>query len=265
MNLKADALVFAYRSDRPVLRGVTLDVVPGRVTALFGLNGCGKSTLLRCLNGALRPQAGRVLLDGRPVNSMTPREVACHVAVVPQDTPTDVPFTATEMVMLGRYARSGAWGEQSVQDHTVVRQCLERVEAADLADRWFSELSGGERQRVIIARALAQQGRILLLDEPASHLDIAHQLELYRQVRRLAGEGQAVLMVCHDLFLAPLYVDTAILMTAGRILAAGTPREVLTPAHLETAFGIRAEAAWKPDGTVQMQLPSSPDRAHGGE
>jgi len=254
VNLRADNLTFAYRPDHPVLREVTLEVKPGRVTALFGPNGSGKSTLLGCLNGALRPQSGRVLLEGQSVNNITPREIALCIAVVPQDTPADVPFTAAEMVMLGRYARGGAWGEQSTEDQTVVSQCLARVGAADLADRWFAELSGGERQRVIIARALAQQGQVLLLDEPASHLDIAHQLELYHLVRQLAAEGQAVLMVCHDLLLAPMYADTAVLMANCRIMAIGTASQVFTTEYLKSVFGVRARIGWTSDGAIQALL-----------
>ena len=216
MILRAENITFGYHPAEPVLRSVSLEVVPGRVTALFGPNGCGKSTLLRCMNGSLRPQSGRVMIGGDSVGDMTPREVARHVAVVPQDTPADVPFTAAEMVMLGRYARWDAWGQESPEDHEVVRACLERMNVADLAVRPFSHLSGGERQRVVIARALAQQGRVLLLDEPALHLDIAHQLELYRLVRDLAAEGMAILMVCHDILLAPMFVDTVILMAGGQ-------------------------------------------------
>ena len=258
MIVRAENLNFAYRPDHPVLREVTLEVKPGLVTALFGPNGSGKSTLLRCLNGTLRPQSGHVLLDGQSVNNMMPRETALCVAVVPQDTPADVPFTAAEMVMLGRYARGGAWGEQSEEDQTVVNQCLARVGAADLADRWFAELSGGERQRLIIARALAQQGQVLLLDEPASHLDIAHQLELYHLVRQLAAEGQAVLMVCHDLLLAPMYADTTVLMADGRIMATGTAGQVLTAENLESVFGVHAQVAWISDGVIQARF-SPPD------
>jgi iron complex transport system ATP-binding protein len=244
MNLRAENITFGYDPTEPVLRNVTLEVVPGRVTALFGPNGCGKSTLLRCMNGVLRPQLGRVMIDAYPVHAMTPREVAHHIAVVPQDTPHDVPFTAAQMVMLGRYARWDAWGQESPEDTEIVQACLRRMNVADLADRPFSNLSGGERQRVVIARALAQQGRILLLDEPTLHLDIAHQLELYRLVRTLAAEGLAVLMVCHDLLVAPMFADTAVLMSGGNIVALGPSGDVLSSKNLSAAFGVSASIAW---------------------
>jgi len=244
MNVRAENITFGYDPAEPVLRNVTLEVVPGRVTALFGPNGCGKSTLLRCMNGSLRPQSGRVMIGDGCAGDMTPCEVARQVAVVPQETPPDVPFTAAEMVMLGRYARWDAWGQESPEDCEVVRACLERMNVADLADRPFSHLSGGERQRVVIARALAQQSQVLLMDEPALHLDIAHQLELYRLVRELAAEGQAVLMVCHDVFLGPMFVDTAVLMSGGNIVALGPPGDVLSSKNLSAAFGVSASIAW---------------------
>ena len=251
MNLRAENITFGYDPAAPVLRNVTLEVSPGRVTALFGPNGCGKSTLLRCMNGSLNPQLGRVMIDARSVHAMTPREVAHHIAVVPQDTPHDVPFTAAQMVMLGRYARWGAWGQESPEDTEIVQACLRRMNVADIADRPFSHLSGGERQRVVIARALAQEGRGLLLDEPATHLDIAHQLELYRLVRDLAAEGMAVLMVCHDILLAPLFVDTAVLMAGGRILAEGSAAGVLTADNIAAAFGTHAHITWTDTAAVQ--------------
>jgi iron complex transport system ATP-binding protein len=227
-----------------VLNHVSLEVVPGQVTALFGPNGCGKSTLLRCMNGSLRPQTGRVLLDGQPIAGLMHRQIARRIAVVPQDTPADVPFTVEQMVSLGRYASWGLWDQESENDRRAVADSLARVGIGHLAGRFFNELSGGERQRVVIARALAQDGQVVLLDEPAAHLDIAHQLELYRLVQSLAAEGRAVLMVCHDLLIAPMFVDVAVLMAAGRIIASGSPRESLNSAQLEHAYGLALNLTW---------------------
>jgi len=251
MILRAEQVDFAYRPGRPVLKDVTVEVRAGKVTALFGPNGCGKSTLLRCLNASLRPQEGRIVVNGRDAIGLTPRQLARQVAVVPQDTPVDVPFTASQMVMLGRYAHWGLWGQESPEDRRMVAESLARAGAGDLADRFFAELSGGERQRVIIARALAQQGQVLLLDEPTSHLDISHQLDLYRLVRSLAHEGQAVLMVCHDIFLAPMFVDTAILMSSGRIHSTGPVAEVLTRPNLALTYGVETTLAW--NGTISLE------------
>jgi len=269
MILRAEHIDFAYRPGRAVLRDVSVEVWPGKVTALFGPNGCGKSTLLRCLNASLRPQGGRIVVNGRDAVDLTPRQLARQVAVVPQDSPVDVPFTASQMVMLGRYAHWGLWGQESPEDRRVVAESLARAGAGDLADRSFAELSGGERQRVIIARALAQQGKALLLDEPTSHLDISHQLDLYRLVRSLAQEGQAVLMVCHDIFLAPMFVETAILMSSGRIHSIGAVTDVLTRPNLASTYGVETTIAWNGTSTLQAVFhqkddPSDMDRGPKG-
>ena len=253
MILRADDITFGYHRDQPVLRGVGLEVRPGQVTALFGPNGCGKSTLLRCMNGALRPQSGQATLNGRRVSDLSAREIAREVAVVPQDTPADVPYTAEQMVMLGRYARWDAWGQETPQDREIVHECLTRLGIAGLAGRLFPQLSGGERQRVILARALAQQGSVLLLDEPASHLDIAHQLDLYELVRELASQGQAILMVCHDILVSPMFVDAAVLLADGCVVAAGAAAQVLAPENLDRAFGRLIRVAWQ-DGHVHAEF-----------
>lgn len=247
MNLRVENLSFAYRPGQPVLRGVNLEIAAGKVTGLFGPNGSGKSTLLRCLTGALRPQSGAVWCSDRRVDALAPREVAQRIAVVPQDTPRGVPLTAREMVALGRFA----WGDE---DAAIIAASLARVEATELAARSFDELSGGERQRVVIARALAQATPVLLLDEPATHLDIAHQLELYRLVRALAAEGRTVLMVCHDLLLAPLFVDAAVLLRGGEVLAAGRPAKVLGSDNVNTTFGVDMQVNWPDNATVTVRF-----------
>ena len=256
MSLHIENLSFAYYPGRPVLRGLNLEIRAGQVTGVFGPNGSGKSTLLRCLNGALRPQAGCVLHEGQRLAALTPREIARRIAVVPQEqeTPANAPFLVREMVMLGRFARWNFWGQESSEDHRAVHASLERVGALELQDRHFAELSGGERQRVIIARALAQATRTLLLDEPASHLDIAHQLDVFHLARALAGEVYTVLMVCHDLVLAPLFVDEAVLLKEGRIFARGPVREVLRPEHLAACFGCALAITWPSAGMASVVL-----------
>jgi len=254
MILRADHITFAYADGNAVLHDVSLELRPGMVTGLFGPNGSGKSTLLRCLNGAIIPASGQVLLDQHVIGSMTHREIARHIAVVPQDTPADVPLAVRQMVMLGRYAHGTTWDQDSPEDAQMVEACMARLGVAHLAHRPFSHLSGGERQRTIIARALAQQGRVLLMDEPNAHLDLAHQLEVYRLARTLAGEGQAVLMICHDLLVAPLMVDVAVVMHQGRIVAGGNTREVLTSQRLAEVFGTTASIAWDDRQRVSAQF-----------
>jgi iron complex transport system ATP-binding protein len=255
MSLRAENLRFSYRPGTPVLQGVSIECAPGEVVGLFGPNGSGKSTLLRCLNRALRPQTGTVLLDAQPICRMTPREVAAQIAVVPQDTPADTPFTASEIVTLGRYPHRPGWIDGQNDDEQLVARCLMRTGVEELADRPFSQLSGGERQRVVVARALAQLGTYLLLDEPSTHLDITHQLDLYRLLREIASEGIGIIMICHDLFLAPLFVDRAMLLHAGRVFAVGSPQTVLAPEHLDQVFGSRLSVAWPDARRVSVVLP----------
>ena len=254
MNLRVENLSFSYHAGEPVLRNVSLEIRPGRVTGLFGPNGSGKSTLLRCLTGGLRPQAGAVWLDGRRVAELPPPEIARHLAVVPQDTPATLAFTALEMVLLGRFAHWSLGQVASAEDVRIARESLARVDAGHLADRCFAELSGGERQRVVVARALAQQTRVLLFDEPAAHLDVRHQIEVYQLAEWLAGEGHTVLMVCHDLFLAPLHVAEVVLLKAGRIFAQGPVAETLTPGNIAAVFNCGLELAWPGPNQVRAGL-----------
>ncbi len=238
MIIEADRISFAYRG-QPVLRGVTFQARAGELVGIFGPNGSGKTTLLRCLNGALMPQAGEVRVDGRPVACHALRELARRVAVVPQDSPSDLAYTAREVVLLGRYPHLGLWGEEGDEDREAARRAMEETATWPLRDRLLCELSGGERQRVIIAKALAQEPSALLLDEPALHLDLCHQLALYSLVQRLAQTRLlCVVMVCHDLFLAPAYLSRAVLLHNGSLVADGPPGEVISRDSLASVFGV---------------------------
>jgi iron complex transport system ATP-binding protein len=256
MNLRVDQVSFAYLPGRPVLRAVSLEIGAGRVTGLFGPNGSGKSTLLRCLNGSLRPQSGQVRLGERPVAALGPREAARLMGVVSQNTPLSLPFTALEVVLLGRYPHGETWRDDSPGEIAFARNCLARLDVDGLAERPFDELSGGERQRVIVARALAQETPVLLWDEPVSHLDVRHQLELYRLARTLAGEGRTVVMVCHDLFLAPMFVDQVALLKAGMVVAVGLPASVLAPGNLLEVFGVNVTLGWPSSDSVAFSFES---------
>jgi len=256
MSLRVENLTFGYDAGTRVLHGLNLEIRAGRVTGVFGPNGSGKSTLLRCLNGALRPLNGGVWHQHDRLDTLTPRELAARIAVVPQESPSNVSFPVRDVVMMGRFVRWNFWGQASAADHQAVEASLRRVGALDLANRPFDELSGGERQRVIIARALAQETRILLLDEPASHLDIAHQLEVFRLARALAHEGYTVLMIGHDLLLAPLFTDDAVLLKAGRIVAAGPVATVLNRDNLAAVFGVPFHLEWPAPGQVTAVVPA---------
>ncbi len=255
MILEASRITFAYPETGPVLRGVDLRLEPGTVTGLFGSNGSGKSTLLKCLNGVLRPESGQTMLAGRPLNDFPPREIARCVAVVPQESRVDLSLSVYEMVMLGRYPHTDLWGDETQKDRDAVTASLAKVHAERLTQRPFNHLSGGERQRVVVARALAQEAEVLLLDEPATHLDIAHQLELYQLLRALASQGYAILLVSHDLLLAPLFLDRAVLLAGGVVVASGAPGEVLSADHMRSAFDVDLSVTWTEDQRMTMQLP----------
>ncbi|MGH3351700.1 MAG: ABC transporter ATP-binding protein [Nocardioides sp.] len=221
-----------------VIEGVDLHAAPGDVVGLIGPNGSGKTTFLRTLYAALRPRAGLVTIDEQPVTSLRGPELARHVAVVAQETPTDLPVTVADMVLLGRTPHRRALAAFTRNDHRAVAAALARVGARHLADRRYATLSGGEKQRVLVARTLAQQADHLLLDEPTNHLDIRYQHELLRLVGRL---GVTSVVVLHDLNLAARYCTSLVLLDRGRVVATGAPEDVLTPETLRRVYGVHVE------------------------
>ncbi|MFD9941243.1 ABC transporter ATP-binding protein [Nonomuraea sp. NPDC059023] len=228
----------AIRLDgRPIVHAADLEVGPGEFVGLLGPNGCGKSTLLRAVYRAVRPHAGLIAVEGDDVVRLPPRESARRTAVVAQEAPTELDFTVAEMVALGRTPHQRPLDRTTKADELICAQALERVAATHLTGRLYGTLSGGEKQRVLLARALAQRSRLLLLDEPTSHLDIRHQLEILRLVR---GLGVATLAALHDLNQAAAYCDRLYLMDAGRVLAGGPPDDVLTPERISQVYGVRA-------------------------
>ncbi|MBI4497761.1 MAG: ABC transporter ATP-binding protein [Chloroflexi bacterium] len=240
----------------PVLRGVGLRVEPGCLVGLIGPNGSGKSTLVRAIACTLPAHRGRVLLDGRDVSLLRPAELARRVAVVPQSPALPEAFTGLDLVLLGRTPHLGLLQGEGRRDWEAVFRALERTESLALADRRLSELSGGERQRLVLARALAQEPDVLLLDEPTTHLDLGHQLALLDLVGRLCREqGLAVLAVFHDLNLAARSCDTLALLWRGQIGASGPPAEVLTPEHIAAAYGVEATVVPHPRWGTPLVLP----------
>jgi iron complex transport system ATP-binding protein len=242
--------VTALRGERRVLDGASLSLDFGEVLVLAGRNGAGKTTLLRIATGLAAPSAGRVILAGRALAELTRAEVARAVALVPQDTHVPFPFSAFEIVLMGRAPHLGAFGFESRADRGIASACMERLGIAALAPRGIDELSGGERQLVTIARALAQEPRVLLLDEPTAHLDLAHRLALEALLRDLAREDKAALLVSHDLAGAARVADRIALLAGGRVLASGTPREVLTAERMRAAFGVEATLVETSEGPV---------------
>ncbi|MGV9385052.1 ABC transporter ATP-binding protein [Nonomuraea sp. NPDC003707] len=217
----------------PIVHEADLLVDDGEFVGLVGPNGCGKSTLLRTIYRALRPAAGLITVDGDDVHRLPARQAAQRTAVVAQETPADLDFTVAEIVFMGRTP----YKADAATDEELCARALDRVGLTGAADRIFAALSGGEKQRVLLARALAQQTRLLLLDEPTSHLDIRHQLEILHLVREL---GIATLAVLHDLNQATAFCDRLYVMNAGRIVAGGPPEQVLTPELISQVYGVRA-------------------------
>ena len=239
-----------------VLHDASLRVTPGEVTAVIGPNGCGKSTLLRCAAGLLRLHSGAVRLSGDDILGLDARERARRVALLPQSFEGGGELTVEEMTALGRTPHLPPYGALSAPDRDVVRRSLEAVGAQEFAGRRIGELSGGERQRVLLARALAQEPKILLLDEPISSLDIRYQCEILDLVRKLARrENLAVVVVLHQINLAAAIADSMLLLDAGHVRAHGTPSQVMTQELLENVFGAPLRVQLHPlSGKPQAQM-----------
>ena len=236
--LQVKALHVAY-GDRLVLKDITFEVPSGAILGVIGPNGSGKTTLIRALSGVLAQVSGEVCVDGVDLKSLSTAERARRVAVVPQARNLPPAFTGWELVVLGRTPHLNWLGNISRKDEEQVWQALDRAQATDLADRRVGELSGGEQQRLLLARALAQEASLLLLDEPTTHLDLQYQIHLLDQIRGLArGEHLAVVVALHDLNLVARYSDQVALLVKGELLGLGAPSEVLQPALLSQVYNL---------------------------
>ncbi len=257
--LEATGVAFAY-GGRAVLADVDLTLAPGELLGLIGPNGSGKTTLVRILAGLLAPSAGTVRVDGKALGSFRRMELARRLAVVPQDVTIEFPFTALEVVLMGRAPHLGALGFPRTHDLAVARAAMDRLDVAGLDDRPLDRLSGGERQRVLLARALAQEPDVLLLDEPTTHLDLKHQAGVHDVVRALGRErGVGTISVLHDLNLAAMYCDRLVLLAGGRVAASGAPMDVLTADRLSAAYGTDVAVGWN-EATGPVVLPVPADR-----
>ncbi|MBN1943241.1 MAG: ABC transporter ATP-binding protein [Phycisphaerae bacterium] len=247
--LAASDVRFAYRAGVEVLRGVHLAAAKGKFICLLGPNGSGKTTFLKLLLGVLSPASGRIELEAKPLEQYSARALAKKLAYVPQTPTSALNFPVRELVLMGRYAHTGAMGLPSETDLQVARLAMEMTESTDVADRTLEELSGGQAQCAMIARALAQQPGVCLLDEPTSHLDIRNQLKIYRMMRRLARDwGMAVVCVSHDINLAARFADELMLMKRGAVIAAGGPAEVIQKNLLRETYDVEIELIPTSDG-----------------
>ena len=253
---EASGVSFGY-GGRPVFEELALAVHPGELVALCGPNGAGKSTLLRLLLGLHAPSRGQLFLGGAPVAALSRREIARRAALLPQDAPVDLPLTVREAVALGRLPHLERFQPEGVADAAAVARALEATDTAALAERPVAEISGGERQRVHLARALAQEAPLLLLDEPTAGLDLAHQLQALDLLRATVDGGRGALVALHDLSLAARRCDRMILLADGAIRADDTPAAVLTPEMLARVFRVEAEVRLDGDGRPYV-LPRAP-------
>ena len=253
-TIAAEELSYSVEA-QALLDGVRLHAGQGQFVGLIGPNGAGKSTLLRALSGMLRQQSGAVRLEGADLRSLSSRDVAAALALVPQIAPYTHGFTSFELVLMGRYPHLGRFAIEGRSDNRIAREAMRQTDTERFADRTLDTLSGGERQRIFVSRALAQQPRILLLDEPTSNLDVYHQLKVLDLVRQLVDDGLTAVAAIHDLHMAARYCDRLVLLSEGRVLAEGTPEEVLTPEAIESAFGVRCAVYREPvTGSLALSL-----------
>ncbi|MEV6981749.1 ABC transporter ATP-binding protein [Sphaerisporangium sp. NPDC051017] len=262
-DLRASGLRLAYR-DRPVVEDLDVTIPPGRVTAIVGANACGKSTLLRALARLLTPVQGKVLLDGRALRSIPPRELARRLGILPQSPVAPEGLTVADLVGRGRSPHQTWWRQWSAADERAVCDALAATGMTALAERPVDELSGGQRQRAWIAMAVAQGTGVLLLDEPTTYLDLAHQIDVLDLITDLnRREGRTIVMVLHDLNQACRYADHVIAMKSGRIVAEGAPADVITEQAVEDVFGLRCRVTTDPVSGTPMVIPKG--RHHDGD
>jgi iron complex transport system ATP-binding protein len=224
---------------REVIRDVSFELQDGQIIVLLGPNGAGKTTLIRTLNGSVPLARGEVRLGGKALPELSRRDIAKSIAVVAQENETKFPVTVLEFVLAGRFVRGRAFGWESNADIEAAQKALKECDLAEFEGRLMNELSGGERQRVVLARAIATEARVLLLDEPTANLDLAHQALMFRLVRDLCSRGAASVVITHDLNLAAEFANEIIMLKNGSIFVKGTPDEVLTQQNIDDVYDVQ--------------------------
>ena len=245
----------AHHGRRQILDHLNFTVEPGQITVIVGPNGCGKSTLLRCLARLHRPSSGQLLLGDLDVWQLSPREAARRLALLPQAPQAPEGIRVASLVRFGRHPHQSLFRQWSALDEHAIGQALQLTDTLDLAACPLEQLSGGQRQRCWLAMVLAQETPLLLLDEPTSMLDLGHQLEVLDLARQLARQGRSIVMVLHDLAAAARYADQLIALQGGRLLAAGKPRDIVTPALVQALYGIEASILHAPDDGAPLVVP----------
>ncbi|MDB4875972.1 MAG: btuC [Gemmatimonadetes bacterium] len=255
-------LTFRHRgTGHSAVDGVTLDIPIGRMTALLGPNGAGKSTLLQLMLGTLSPDSGTVSFEQRPLGAWSRKDLARAIGVVPQGE-TEPLFTVQEVVAMGRYPYLGSWQREGDRDKAAIAAAMARCSVTEFADRWLATLSGGERQRVRLARALAQEPTVLVLDEPTTSLDVRHEMATFELLRTLRDEGATIVLATHNLNLAARYADHLVLLHRGRVVSRGTPQSVLTAHQITQVYEWPVDVTSGTDGAPQV-VPCSADAGVG--
>jgi len=263
VRLRGDALTLTY-DERVVTRDLSVEIPDGSFTVVVGPNACGKSTLLKALARLLRPRAGTVLLDGRAITSYPTKEVARRLGMLPQSPVVPAGIVVEDLVARGRYAHQRLLRHWSPDDEAAVREAMRATETHDLAERFVDELSGGQRQRVWLAVVLAQRTPILLLDEPTTFLDVAHQLEVLDLCADLHEAGRTLVAVLHDLNQACRYATHLVVMREGEVVAQGPPGDVVTAELVEATFGVRCRVIDDPETGTPMVVPAARERRRAG-
>ena len=256
MSIEVQNLSFSY-GDRPVLHDISFRVEKGEFLSILGPNGVGKSTLFRCVLGLLSGYTGQVLVDGADSRSFSVREAARHIAYIPQSSHPIFNYSVFDIVLMGRTSGLSTFRSPKKQDAELCRWALEKVGIPHLSDRCFHRLSGGEQQLVLIARALVQKAPILMLDEPTASLDFGNQLLVLEQCRNLAREGYTVIQTTHNPEQSYQYSDRILTLQQGRVLAEGTPKEVLTEKTIRALYGVEVDVVSLRDDRARICLPAN--------
>ncbi len=253
--LRVENLHFSY-GKKEVLKGLNFSVGESTVIGIIGSNGSGKTTLLKNISGYLKPTFGNIFIEDRNIRELSIKEKARYISYVPQDIRCDFQFTCYDIVMMGRMPFLRRFQPERKEDKDIVRKCMEMTNTWQFRDTMINQLSGGEKQRVYIARALAQEPKILLMDEPISHLDIKYQIEILSFVRELAKQGILVIAVLHDINLACQFCNEILIMKDGRIMDLGRPNKVITPRSIKSAFSIDVDLIENPKNNIPYVVAS---------
>lgn len=257
MKLTVNKINFSYDS-LTALKKVSFEIKSGEVLGIIGPNGSGKTTLLKCISGILKPKHKAVFLDETDIYSLKPKDIAKKIGVVPQNSLCKFDFTVFDIVLMGRFPHLDKFDSETKRDFDIVNRALELTGIQKLASRLITEISGGEHQKVIIAKALAQEPKVLLLDEPTLHLDINYQIELLELLNLLAiSEQLIIIMVSHDLNLALRYTDKILILKEGELYQSGIPEKVLTPKSIKNVYGINVEIIRSPVNNLLNIIPIS--------